>query len=115
MIILGACYEYDIVDNKYDTDAGFLWKWKNDRSIKYFHDSNKEKFNHGDSEWKANGNNWKNLGFMGHNFLYNDDGIVFSVPLALSQFEDGDNTGVPTGGSESGTIILKTERGKRFL
>ena len=78
-----------------------------DQAIKYFRDSKKEKFVYGDS----NGI-WKNLGFMGHNFLYNDDGIVFSLPLALSQ--EKTNKYIQKG-SESGTIILKTETGKRFL
>ena len=44
---------------------------------------------------------------MGPNFLYNDDGIVFNTPLALSNLSDS--------GSESGTIILKKEKGKNFL
>ena len=48
---------------------------------------------------------------MGHNFLYNDDGIVFGVPLALSE----ESSEGKSGGSESGTIIRKTETGKRFL
>ena len=44
---------------------------------------------------------------MGPNFLYNDDGIVFNTPLALS------NLSRP--GMESGTIILKQEKGENFL
>ena len=102
-IILGACYEYYIDEDKYDTTTGgFLWQWTHDQSIKYFHDSKKENFKYPNSN-----QDWKKLGFMGHNFLYNEDGIVFSAPLALSQESEG--------GSESGTIILKTETGKRFL
>ena len=54
----------------------------------------------------ANGK-WTKLGLMGHNFLYNGDGIVFSTPLALS-------TGAAKYGSESGTLILKKEDGKKF-
>ena len=50
---------------------------------------------------------WEVLGFMGPNFLYNDDGIVFNTPMARS-YQSG-------GGSESGTIILKKEDGKIFL
>ena len=103
MIIIGACYQYDTDEDKYDNTEGFLWKWTKDQAIKYFRDSKKEKFDYEDSNGL-----WKNLGFMGHNFLYNDDGIVFSLPLALSQESE-------EGGSESGTIILKTETGKRFL
>ena len=103
MVIIGACYQYDTDEDEYDNTAGFLWKWTKDQAIKYFRDSKKEKFVYGDS----NGI-WKNLGFMGHNFLYNDDGIVFSLPLALSKESE-------EGGSESGTIILKTDTGKRFL
>jgi hypothetical protein len=109
MIILGSCYQYDTYEDKYDNTAGFLWKWTKDQAIKYFRDSKKEKFVYGDS----NGI-WKNLGFMGHNFLYNNDGIVFSLPLALSQSDKNKNISIE-GGSESGTIILKTETGKRFL
>ena len=45
---------------------------------------------------------------MGPNFLYNDDGIVFNTPLALSGI-------LEFHGSESGTIILKQEKGKNFL
>ena len=103
MIIIGACYQYDTDEDEYDNTAGFLWKWTKDQAIKYFRDSKKEKFVYGDSNGL-----WKNLGFMGHNFLYNDDGIVFSLPLALSKESE-------EGGSESGTIILKTDTGKRFL
>ena len=110
MIILGACYEYDTAEDKYDTTAGFLWRWTDDQSIRYFNDSRKEKFVYGDyNDYNYKSNQpWKNLGFMGHNFLYNEDGFVFSLPLALSQESDKD-------GSESGTIIQKTKTGKRFL
>ena len=53
----------------------------------------------------ANGK-WKMLGLMGHNFLYNGDGIVFSTPLASSRHYGHE--------SESGTLILKEEEGKKI-
>ena len=106
-IILGACYQYDIEGEQYEASEGFLWKWKTDRSIRYFDGSTKKSFFDDKSKWNK-------LGFMGHNFLYNNDGIVFSLPLALSQSDKNKNISIE-GGSESGTIILKTETGKRFL
>ena len=101
-IILGACYQYDIEGEQYEESEGFLWKWETDRSIRYFDGSTKKSFFDDKSKWKK-------LGFMGHNFLYNDDGIVFSTPMALSAARYG------TGnyGSESGTLILKEEDGKK--
>ena len=104
-IILGACYQYDIEEEQYEASEGFLWKWNTDRSISYIDGSDKKKYDY--ENYDPEKSKWEKLGFMGHNFLYNDDGIVFSVPLALSQRSDS--------GSESGTIILKTETGKRFL
>ena len=110
-IILGACYEYDIDEDEYDTTTGepggFLWQWTHDQSIKYFHDSRKEKF-----KYPNFNHDWRNLGFMGHNFLYNGDGIVFSAPLALSTPFSTERDALD--GSESGTLILKKEDGKKF-
>ena len=99
-IILGACYQYDIEGEQYEASEGFLWKWKTDRSISYIDGSTKKSFFEDKSKWTK-------LGFMGHNFLYNGDGIVFGTPLALS-------TGAAKYGSESGTLILKKEDGKKF-
>ena len=107
-IILGACYQYDIEGEQYEASEGFLWKWKTDRSIIYFDGSTNKSFN--DDMDSANGK-WTKLGLMGHNFLYNGDGIVFSTPLALSTRRDGTAN---SDGSESGTLILKKEDGKKF-
>ena len=103
-IFLGACYQYNIEDEQYEASEGFMWKWKTDRFIKFFDGSTKKDFYVDKSKWIK-------LGFMGHNFLYNDEGIVFSTPLALSTNLDG--TG--SDGSESGTLILKEEDGKKIL
>ena len=100
-IILGACYQYDIEGEQYEASEGFLWKWETDRSIRYFDGSTKKSFFDDKSKWNK-------LGFMGHNFLYNDDGIVFSTPMALSASSRYE-------GSESGTLILKEEDGKNSI
>ena len=106
-IILGACYQYDIEGEQYEASEGFLWNWKTDRSIIYFDGSTNKSFN--DDMDSANGK-WSKLGLMGHNFLYNGDGIVFSTPMALST----NSVRKPSDGSESGTLILKKEDGKKF-
>ena len=99
-IILGACYQYDIEGEQYEASEGFLWKWKTDRSISYIDGSTKKSFFEDKSKWTK-------LGFMGHNFLYNGDGIVFSTPLASSRHGGYGHY------SESGTLILKEEEGKK--
>ena len=103
-LISGACYQYDIEGEQYEASEGFLWKWASDRSIRFFDGSTKKSFDDDKSKWTK-------LGFMGHNFLYNGDGIVFSTPLALST----NNDGTASDGSESGTLILKKEDGKKIL
>ena len=105
-IILGACYQYDIEGEQYEASEGFLWRWKTDRSISFFNGSNRKSFNEPDEDKSK----WTKLGCMGHNFLYNGDGIVFSTPLALSTNRDG----TASDGSESGTLILKKEDGKKL-
>ena len=100
-IILGACYQYDIEEEQYEASEGFLWKWNTDRSISYIDGSTKKSFFEDKSKWTK-------LGFMGHNFLYNKDGIVFSTPLASSR-----HGGYGHYESESGTLILKEEEGKK--
>ena len=107
-IILGACYQYDIEEEQYEASEGFLWKWKTDRSISFFDGSNRKSFNEPDEDKSK----WTKLGFMGHNFLYNGDGIVFSAPLALSTPFSTERDALD--GSESGTLILKKEDGKKF-
>ena len=103
-MILGACYQYDIEEEQYEASEGFLWKWKTDSSIRFFNGSTKNDFYDDKSKWNK-------LGLMGHNFLYNNDGIVFSTPMALSS----GRYGTVFDGSESGTLILKEEDGKKIL
>ena len=106
-MILGACYQYDIEEEQYEASEGFLWNWETDRSISFFNGSNRKSFNEPDKDKSK----WEKLGFMGHNFLYNNDGIVFSTPMALSS----GRYGTVFDGSESGTLILKEEDGKKIL
>ena len=88
---------------RYNTNStdNFQWDWTSSK-VKYYDGKNKQIF-----QGAGRSRKWETLGFMGSNLLFNDDGVVFSTPLARSY-----SLGY---GSESGTIILKKEGPNEFI
>ena len=89
--------------NKYTTNTNtdnFQWDWTSSK-VKFFWNGITQRFLQPTKfKPKPSNQDWEMIGFMGANVLFNEDGVVFSTPLARS---------FPHYGGESGTIILKKD------
>ena len=98
----GVCYSYDMTRNGYTTNTNtdnFQWDWTSSK-VKFYRNGITQIFvQPTKSNPTPRNQDWELTGFMGANVLFNEDGVVFSTPLARS---------FPIGyGGDSGTIILK--------
>ena len=101
LYFLGVCYSYDTDSKRYINNFNFQWDWTSSK-VKYYDGRNKKTF-----QGAGESRRWEAINFMGANFLFNEDGVVFGTPLARSY---------PIWwGGESGTIILKKERSDEFI
>ena len=104
----GVCYSHDMTKDTYNTNTNtdnFQWDWTSSKvkfyknGIKYTQRSLQPTKSRTRPRSRPRNQVWEVTGYMGANFLFNEDGVVFSTPLARS-FQ------IAYGG-ESGTIILK--------